>query len=748
MSVSSPKKQVNTLLFTNVILDQGIDKPLAYSIPENLINIVKPGMRVEVPLMNQKRKATVLSISKRAAYPNCKPISKILSDKVILSPDLLYLADFIHNYYACSYRKVFKMMIPSVYRQETKEKKQLFLKLLPSKIEAKEMCISLREKHPKQAHVLDFMLQSPKGILLTELLEKTKTSLSPVESLIKKNILQKQTIQIDRSSLDHFEFFQTKDKTLNPEQKMALDSITNTLEKNTFAPHLIYGVTGSGKTEVYLQAIKKARSMNKSVLMLVPEISLTTQTIERFRSRFEEKMVILHHRLSDGEKIDAYHQILDGKISIVIGARSAIFTPLQNLGLIIVDEEHEGSFKQTDEMPTYNGRDLSVLRAKHLNATVILGSATPSMESFYLAKKGSYALHTLSKRASTATLPKVHVIDMKTEYEKNSGFTLFSSMLISKMHERIKKGEQVLLFLNRRGYHSTVTCKACAEVIKCPHCDVSLTFHRNDNHLSCHICQYALCPPPRNCKSCKAENELQFRGAGTEQIQRAIHALIPDVRTTRMDADTTRHKGSHEKLFKQFRSGKADVLIGTQMVAKGLHFPNVTLVGVLNADQSLHIPDYRSSEQVFQLLTQVSGRAGRGDIKGEVIIQTSMPDHPTIKLAASADYDAFYESEIASREMFSFPPYTHLIKLLFKGPIEKDIVEFAKLTYEGLLAKLPRDYTLYPPIAASLSKVKDNYRYKLLIKGNKVMPLTALLQSIETPKNIRLLIDVDPLYTL
>ena len=482
---------------------------------------------------------------------------------------------------------------------------------------------------------------------------------------------------------------------------------------------------------MYLQAIDRALQLKKGVLFLVPEIALTGQMIERLRGRFQEKIAILHCRLSEGERHDAWHHMREGKAMIAIGARSAIFSPIQNLGLIIVDEEHEPSYKQSDEAPAYHGRDVAVMRGKLLGATVLLGSATPSVESYHNAQRGKYKLSVLKGRADSATLPEVTVVDMKEETAKNKGFTLFSSPLIKAIEERVRIGEQVILFLNRRGYHTSQMCSACAHVLQCPHCDTNLTFHLGDNVLACHLCDHRLTPPPKCCPSCKVEGSLKFKGAGTEMVERALHALLPEIRTLRLDADTTRHKGSHEILFKSFRAGKADVLIGTQMIAKGLHFPQVTLVGVLNADGSLQIPDFRASETVFQLLTQVAGRSGRGALRGEVIIQTHLPQHPIIDLAKEQNYEGFFAQEIALRELFRYPPFTHLVKITFRGKDPQKVQESAEDLRLKLIMQLPADFEILPLVPCGHAKIKGDFRFQFIIKAEKIGQLLPLLQKEE-----------------
>ena len=729
--------------FAAVILDKGLDQPLDYA----TTTPVEVGMRVLVPVQKSLRKGTIVALKETPSVTKVQPIKEVLSEERLISPDLFQLAEWMSRYYCTSLRKVLKVLLPGTIRKETQAKEQLFVKrLLPPK-KLSEICTLLRQKHPAQAKVLSALLKEPKGILLSELLEIAGTSQSPVMTLEKQKILSVEKLQIDRSPLEDVEFFPTKPKVLSDEQKEALSRI----QFNIFQTHLIHGVTGSGKTEIYLQAILAARKKGLGVILLVPEIALTTQTIERLKSRFTEKLGILHHRLSDGERFDIWHGIRKGDISIVVGARSAIFCPVQNLGLIIVDEEQEGSYKQTEEQPCYHARDIAIMRGKFSNAAVVLGSATPSLESYLNAQSGKYLLSNLTKRAQNAELPHVKIVDMKQEYLRSEGFTLFSDALIQGIKKRFSLGEQTLLFLNRRGYHTFQMCAGCGESIKCPHCSVSLTFHKKANHLTCHLCSYTIAPPPNTCPYCKETATLHYKGVGTEQVERTLHALFPEIRTLRMDADTTRHKGSHDLLFKQFRSGKADVLIGTQMIAKGLHFPAVTLVGVLNSDGALNLPDFRSAENVFQLLTQVSGRSGRSDLKGEVVIQTCLKEHTVFKYASKEDYRAFYDEELQVRELFDYPPFTRFAKLTFTGKNENQTLQAAQIFHQALLRLLPKTFHIYPAIPSGYAKIKDNFRFKLLVKGKTPLLLSHLIQKAlgicPLSRNIRLLIDIDPLST-
>lgn len=735
--------------YASVLLDISIDKTLDYGIPSELVDHVRRGIRVEVPVRGHLNVGYVLEIKDKADFTPVKAIHQVTSETEILTEDLFALALWMSKYYCTPLRQVLKSIIPASIRTNIKPKQQLFVMRAQTREILQEQCRNLRNKHSVQAEILDVMLQVKKGILLTELLEKTKASRSSVDSLAKKGYLTLDVVRIDRSPLTNEQYFPTKPKALNEDQGAALQKITENLNQNLFAVHLLYGITGSGKTEVYLQAIDKALQMGKGSIMLVPEISLTVQTIERFRSRFEGHIAVLHHQLSHGERCDEWRRVHSGEAKIVIGARSAIFSPVVNLGLIIVDEEHEPSYKQSDEMPCYHARDVAVMRGKMSNAAIILGSATPSLESYYNAQKGKYILSKLRTRPDAATLPSIKIIDMQKELEK--GYTSFSDSLLDGIKKRQAVGEQSILFLNRRGYHTTLLCTACRHTIRCNHCDVGLTFHLGDNALACHLCGYHLTPPPTTCPACHHPNPLKFRGVGTEQIEKALHAVLPDIRTIRIDADTTKHKGSHQKLFRTFATGKADVLIGTQMIAKGLHFPSVTLVGILNSDGSLNLPDFRASETAFQLILQVAGRSGRGALPGEVIIQTFMPDNPTIQLAAKQEYEQFYNEEISVRELFQYPPLNQMIKLSFSGSEANRTQETAEQLRQQILHLLPSVYQLNPVIPAGYAKVKDKYRYHFFIRGPNILiinrAIEAAQQKVRLPKSISLRIDINPTST-
>lgn len=732
-------------MFVEVLLDQNLSKRLDYAVPLELQPQVEIGMRVEVPLRKAVVKGTIASVKMTTTMPGVRPIAKLLSNQGELTEAQWKLAHWMARYYAAPLQKVLKCFLPPHIRHDVQSKEKIHLSLAISHAEALCFCQKAQAKSPAQASIIEIILKEPGGILLSKLVKEHSISQSAIRELVKKKILKVKKILAEEDLLLEAEFFLASPKILNTEQQECVSSISNALSLDQFSSHLIYGVTGSGKTEVYLRAIADALKLGKGTILLVPEVSLTSQTIERFRARFSEKIAILHHKRSLGEKSLAWEKLRKGEVKIAIGARSAIFAPMPNLGLIIVDEEHDGSYKQNEEMPCYHARNVAVMRAYLEKAVVILGSATPSIESRHNADIGKYRLHTLKNRAAKASLPNVRIIDMKLAFERQKGFTHFSQELLDGIEQRLKLGEQILLFLNRRGYHRLQICKECRMIIKCPHCDLGLTFHKEHHFLKCHLCSYQR-PSPRQCPSCNAINTLEFKGFGTEHVERSLHAIFPQIRTLRMDRDTTGKKNSHEDLFKQFRSHKADVLIGTQMVAKGFHFPSVTLVGVLNLDASLSIPDFRSGESVFQLFTQVAGRAGRSELPGEVILQTFLPEHPMIRLAVSQDFNAFYETEIKERKLFGYPPFVHLIKCLFSDPKLEIAKQAAEGAYQHLLPRLPSYAQILPCVPSGHPKIKDLYRFQFLIKTDKIEPILPLLSDLP-PNPASMKIDVDPLST-
>lgn len=733
-------------LFANVALDLKLDRTFDYSIPESLEDTIKMGHLVEVPLRGVLKKGVILNISDKAPPYALKPIDKILDPVPFIAEDLLQVAHWMSNYYCTPLSFILPSLVPSAIKN-TKHKEQYLVSRIKTRKEIAEDLVTIRTKSHPQSEILDYMLKAEGKVFLTELLENTKTSRASLNTLVTKGLLHLEKARIDRSPLVGEEYFKSKPKILTEEQSVVLNKIHTGLSKNHYETHLIHGVTGSGKTEIYLQAIAKALEMDKGVIMLVPEIALTSQTIEHFRSRFEGRIAVLHYRLSAGEKYDEWKRIQRGEAKIVIGARSAIFSPVQNLGLIIVDEEHESTYKQTDMMPSYHARDVAIMRGYYSKAVVLLGSATPSLESYHNAITGKYILSTLKVRPKHAPLPKVTVVDMKVEYDKKKGMTIFSDTLLTGIEKRYQKGEQTILFLNRRGFHTLMMCTSCGESVKCTKCDLSMTFHKNDNTLCCHLCNETISPPPKNCPHCKAEGLMKFKGIGTEQVEAALYAIFPNIRILRLDADTTKHKGSHQKLYRSFRTGKADVLIGTQMLAKGLHFPEVTLVGVLNSDISLNLPDFRSGEITFQLLTQVAGRAGRGVHPGEVLIQTCIPENSTIQHAANQDFESFFKEEYDARKLLGYPPFASLAKIRFTGKELVSLRNSAENFRLRLLKELPVEYEISVVDAPGHAKIKEMFRLQFVIKGPKIAAIQRAIlkvKEISMKDSNRVCIDINP----
>lgn len=732
--------------YASVALNTGLKRALDYGVLEEHAETVQEGTLVQVPLRGVLQTGVVVKLQDQSSVKRILPIKKVLSKEPLMTEKLFELAIWMSRYYQTALSQVLKLFFPKSVQKDMGHKKQQIVTRGKTKAEIRQYCVDQRSKKPKQVQLLDFILKIEKEILMTELIQESGCSRATTQALAKSGYLEISQTILDRNPLAKAEFFPSKPKILNEEQREALNKINKDLFSEQFKVNLLFGVTGSGKTEIYLQAIQRVLEMGKTSLMLVPEIALTTQTIEKFKGRFKEKIAILHHRLSPGERHDEWYAIRTGKAPIVIGARSAIFAPLSNVGLIIVDEEHEQSYKQTEEMPTYHARDLAVMRGKIHNACVVLGTATPSFESYQNTLKGKYDLIELKKRVQSKPLPTVRLIDMKREFEKAGGYTFFSDPLLTGLKKCYERGEQALLFLNRRGYHTSLLCEGCGEVVKCPHCEITLTFHLKVDRLCCHLCDHQQ-NPPRACPKCGDET-IKFKGAGTEKVEQQLKKVFPFLRTLRMDADTTKHVGSYEKLYYAFRNHKADVLIGTQMISKGLHFPNVTLVGVLNCDNQLNMPDFRASEVSFQLLTQVAGRAGRGEGKGEVLIQTFNTQNPILEFAMSQNYLDFYKHEIPSRELFNFSPFTHLLKIAFKGKSEEKTLNFARQYAKYLQRSSRGSFEVQEPLPCGYPKIKEYYRFQILIKTSSVFKMGPHLIQVEKdlkkPSDIRVLIDVDP----
>lgn len=710
-----------------------IDKTFTYKINKEQLPLLKVGMRVVVPFGKQTLEGFVLKIyeNKDVSLENkLKEIISIVDTYPILNEELLTLGKYISKTTLCSLMTSYQAMLPKALKAKKK------VNMTP-KYDT-YICINYGmynndiKFNASQEKILELLKENKK--VKKEVLNKI--SVSSVNTLLKKNILLEEKEENYRYNLINEEKIKFN---LNEEQQKVYKEIFNSI--NTNETFLLYGVTGSGKTNVYMKVIEDVIKNNKTAILLVPEISLTPQIIKRFTSYFSN-IAVLHSGLSDGEKYDEWRKINEGKVNIVIGARSAIFAPLKNIGVIIIDEEHSQTYKQENN-PRYNAIDIAKERCKYHNCPLILGSATPSLESFARAKKNVYKLLELKNRYNNNTMPKVEIIDMNKEFKKASGY--FSNTLIDQIKETLERNEQVILFLNRRGYSSFLTCSSCGYVEKCPNCDISLTYHKSSNMLRCHYCGYAtkrkkLCP--------KCQKEFKDYGIGTEKVEEELKSLIKDAKIIRMDVDTTTTKNAHAKIINSFLEEKYNILVGTQMIAKGLDFPNVTLVGVLNADIGLNFPDFRSSETTFSLLNQVLGRSGRGNKEGKVLIQTFNPEHYAITYTKNHDYLGFYNEEMKIRKILKYPPYYYicLIKI-----ISKDYNLASKSSYDvvNYLKQNIKNEIILGPSVCNVFKLNNNYRFQIIIKYKDVNNILEYLTNIEhhyfNKKDIKVEIDFNPL---
>lgn len=725
-------------MYAKVIIEivvKNVDKMFTYVVPDNMKEDIKVGCRVKVKFGSMVLEGFVLELTNaidKVDY-ELKEIIELVDKIPILNKEMLELGKKIQEITLCSLISAYQVMLPKALKASIKT--NINTKLIRYAVSnRKDMELITYIENTKYEKQREF---------LKELIVEKKIKVDKLESYL--NTLEKNGLIKFIYEEDYRYKFNTNNSDnrviLNSEQEVCVNKVVNSFGiSKTF---LLYGVTGSGKTEVYMNIIEKAINNGMSAIMLVPEISLTPQIVERFALRFGDNIAILHSGLSDAEKYDEYRKITMGKVKIVVGARSAIFAPLTNIGVIIIDEEHTATYKQENH-PRYHARDIAILRSKYHNCPIVLGSATPSLESFARAMNKNYELLVMKKRANNMVLPDVHIVDMKEEIKR--GNYTFSKLLIDKINEKISKGEQVILLLNRRGYSPLIKCSKCGEVEKCPNCDISLTYHKSSDSLRCHYCNYTK-KCPSKCMKC-GSTDIKGIGLGTEKLEQEIIDKFK-ARVIRMDADTTSKKGMHEKIIKEFGLGKYDILLGTQMIAKGLDFPKVTLVGVINADMSLCVPDFRSSERTFQLLSQVSGRAGRGKYPGEVIIQTFNPDHYSIRYAKNHDYLNFYKEEMAIRKQLNYSPYYFITLVRISCKDYEEGFKHANKIKDYLEKNLSSDTILLGPTMASMFKINNIYNYQCIIKYKKDLKLKDTLINIDniykTNNKVNVEIDVDPI---
>ena len=720
-------------MFAEVIINSSandLNRTFDYNIPENIS--VSVGMRVIVPFGSRKSTEVgyVVGIKEKSQY-KCKDIIRIAD--TVFDEKRLNFAKWMASRYFCNLSDVFKLLVPpgttgDINKIKDKQEKWVVL------VEDKNYNII---KSEKQKRIISFLIDNGEAPI-SELLEFCDATRSVLNTLEKNGYVKLFDVQISRSPFAYKEVERSKPLELNEDQKNAVNSIN----LNKFDEYLLHGITGSGKTEVYLQLIQSVIEKGKTAIVLVPEISLTPQITNRFLSRFGNCIAILHSRLSPGERYDEWKRIKDGKCKIVIGARSAIFAPLENIGVIIIDEEHDASYK-SETTPKYEAKEVAMFIANENNIPLVLGSATPDIRTYYKANSGIIKLLELPKRASNAILPEVEIVDLREELATGNK-TVFSRKLYQEINKNLNNKEQTILFLNRRGYSTFIMCRDCGYVVKCDKCDVAMTYHITKNRLLCHYCgkeheNVLICP------QCKSHN-IRYFGTGTQKIEAEIKKYFPSASVIRMDIDTTRTKNAHEIILDKFKNEKIDILLGTQMITKGHDFENVTLVGVLAADSSINISDYRANERTFQLLTQVAGRAGRGEKKGRAIIQTYMPDEFSILSAKKQDYKSFYKKEIIVREKLKYPPFCDIILGVLSGQNDNEVKEEAEKFY-GIISKY---VDTYKPIPAPISKINDQYRWRVLAKapvGDEIInDLSKCIKDYYDVKseNVRLSFDINP----
>ena len=704
------------------------NKTFSYIVPKEYEKDIKIGKRVLVPFGKQVLEGFILNI-KNESNLALKPFIKVIDKEEILNKELLNLGKTISETNLCSLVSIYQSMLPRGFKAKAKnnikDKKITYVRII-DRVKANNFLKESRST--KQKEIIEKLLIKD---------EKSSIFLSTnIKILIDKGLIEKYEVEEYRLKE---EILDTKKITLNKYQVDAYNQITNS-KKNII---LLNGVTGSGKTEIYMSLIDDVLSKGKEAIMLVPEISLTPQIVKRFKMHFKEKIAIFHSALSDGEKFDEYKKILRKEVKIVIGARSAIFVPFTNIGIIIIDEEHSDTYKQTTS-PRYDAKEVAFIRGKTHNAKVVLGSATPTIESYARSKYGYYELVKLLKRANNASLPLVNIVDMSKEFKNNN--TMFSKELLLNIEDRLNKHEQIMLLLNKRGYSSYLTCQNCGHVRKCPNCDITLTYHKTSNMNRCHYCGYAE-NNSNICPECHKDS-MKLLGYGTEKVEEEIKKIFKDAKVLRMDLDTTSKKGSHKEIIDKFMNREADILIGTQMIAKGLDFPYVTLVGVINADTILNLPSFRSNERTYDLLSQVSGRAGRSNIPGKVIIQTFNPDNYAIKLSKNHDYEKFYDEEIKIRKKLYYPPYSLIALVKVGGKDFNETIKEANKIGSYLRSKALKEIVIGPSVA-SLSKINNIYYFEVIIKYKNKENILKLLNEVrileESNSKINVEFDINPI---
>lgn len=729
-----------------------LNRVFDYIVPKELENNIKIGDRVRIAFGNSKnlKEGFVFYIKETSEFAT-KPINSIEKDG--LTENRMELAKLMSRMYFCNIFDCIKLMLPpgtttNILENRVKDKTGNFVYLAKDIDEIEELIENGIVKSPKQIRILEF-LKDNEGIYISDLETYTDTSRAIIKTLEKNGYIEIIEENIERNPFSMKEVPRDKKLKLTEEQQIAFNKVNEKIDKNEFGEFLLYGVTGSGKTEIYLQLIQNVLEKGKTAIMLVPEISLTPQMVNRFLARFGNCISVLHSKLSIGERYDAFQKIKKGESKIIIGARSAIFAPVENVGILIIDEEHDMSYK-SDMTPKYNAKDIARYICKNNNAPLLLGSATPDVNTFYNTEIGKTELLTLTKRANNSNLPTVEIVDLREELAKGNK-TMISEKLKDYIEENIKNKRQTILFLNRRGFSTFVMCRDCGFTAKCKNCNITLTYHKNNNKLKCHYCGFET-NNIIECPSCHSKN-VKYFGAGTQKLEEEIRKIFPNIKTIRMDIDTVTKKNSHEQILEKFKNENIDILIGTQMVVKGHHFPNVTLVGVIAADSSLNIEDYRAGERTFQILTQVAGRAGRENLPGKVIVQTYNKDNYSIEYAKKQNYDLFYRSEIMMRKQLNYPPFCDIIQFSINAKSETDVIKVSRYIYTELKKEfnsIKNNVIIYEPVPAPIDRIKNKYRWRILLKCRFNNNIINLINNIidkyykRNYKDVRLIIDVNP----
>ncbi len=743
-------------LFAEVVFDRPLDHAYSYAVPQRLRDDIAVGKRVQVPFGKGDRTTVGYCVHLGTTAPGraVKELVRVLDDEPLLSPNLMRLTRWMADYYLCGWGQILNAVVPAGAKDQSGTRATVFLDAIPEA----DLPQPPPRLTPRQSAALDALRQQGKPVELRRLAKLAKCGTRPIEGLVEKGVARRLVRRIESfdPAAGHAlpEPAEAARVELNADQQRAWAVLEPALRQGGFQAFLLYGVTGSGKTELYLRAIEEVVRQGKEALVLVPEISLTPQTIQCFRGRCGE-VAVLHSHLGNAERGTHWRRIAGGQVQVVVGARSAVFAPSRRLGLIVIDEEHESTFKQ-EATPRYHARDVAVMRARLEGIPIILGSATPSLETWHNAERGQYTRLTLPSRVLDRPLPQVGLIDLRHDRPHNGPFRALSPGLESAMRHALGGGGQVILLLNRRGFSTHIHCPGCGHVASCKFCDLALTFHRERDVMLCHHCGYEQ-GPPKLCPKC-SQVPVRYQGLGTEKLEAEIQERFQGFTVRRMDSDTMRRPGSHARLLAQFRRGEVHILLGTQMIAKGLDFPNVTLVGVVNADMGLHLPDFRAAERTFQLLAQVSGRAGRGPRGGRVLVQTYNPEHPSIALAATHDYLRFVAIETAHRKAHKYPPYQRMARLIVRSRAQQEAGDFANRLAIGFRTALerlkgpdgaPLEVRVLGPAEAPVFRLKGYYRFHFQLQSPSPATLHQLLRAVlpgaRTPSHVELTVDVDPL---